>query len=298
MTLEEIVTQSRYRLNNFTTPYYWGDSELVFYANEAVNIICRDGFILEDSSTASVCQIPLVANQLDYSLSALVLYVRSAQIITEEVLTLDVAPSTAWAEDATITGATSNKTCVIVENLTSTTYKVEQRSGTFTLGEILSDGTHAADQGAAYPTFAGYTYSQPLTKTTAYEMNQYYAGWRSATAGEPTKYLLDYTHGYLTVYPKPDVPYILSLSVYRYPATAFTSTAMSSQTPEIPSQYHSNIIDGICWQAWQKAGDITYDQQRSDQAFRKFRQAIANMKRDNVFFHGNAYTSGLKGGFI
>jgi uncharacterized phiE125 gp8 family phage protein len=71
-----------------------------------------------------------------------------------ETMTLDVAPGGAgWAAGDTITGATSTKTCKIVEKLTALTYTVWNRSGAFTLGEILSNGTATADQGAAYPTF-------------------------------------------------------------------------------------------------------------------------------------------------
>ena len=71
----------------------------------------------------------------------------------EEIMTLDVAPSTAWAVGNTIMGATSGKTCVITQVLTTTTFVVKDRSGTFTLGEVLSNGTYTADQGAANPTF-------------------------------------------------------------------------------------------------------------------------------------------------
>ena len=85
-----------------------------------------------------------------------------------EVLTLDVAPATAWAVGATITGASSGKTCVIVAALTSLTYQIRARSGAFTLGEILSDGTYTADQGAAHPTVAtmGYTGSMTWSQPT------------------------------------------------------------------------------------------------------------------------------------
>lgn len=72
-----------------------------------------------------------------------------------ELLTLDVAPSTSWSAGATITGATSTETCTVISCVTSKTYIVENRSGTFTLGEVLSDGTYAADQGTSYPTFTG-----------------------------------------------------------------------------------------------------------------------------------------------
>lgn len=71
-----------------------------------------------------------------------------------ELMTLDVAPGGAgWAVGDTITGATSTKTCKIVEVLTTKTYTIKDRTGNFTLGEILSNGTAAADQGVANPTF-------------------------------------------------------------------------------------------------------------------------------------------------
>jgi hypothetical protein len=72
-----------------------------------------------------------------------------------ELMTLDVAPGGAgWSAGNTITGNSSGKTCVIVAVLTTLTYIVKDRSGAYTLGEILTNGTATADQGAAHPTFA------------------------------------------------------------------------------------------------------------------------------------------------
>ncbi len=72
-----------------------------------------------------------------------------------ELMTLDVAPGgDGWAAGDTITGQSSAQTCVVVQVLTTKTYLVRDRSGDFTPGEILSNGTVTADQGAAYPTFA------------------------------------------------------------------------------------------------------------------------------------------------
>jgi hypothetical protein len=72
-----------------------------------------------------------------------------------ELMTLDVAPAGAgWAAGDTITGATSAKTCEIAEKVTALTYYVKNRTGAFTLGEELSNGTISAKQGAAHPTFA------------------------------------------------------------------------------------------------------------------------------------------------
>jgi hypothetical protein len=80
--------------------------------------------------------------------------------IDYELLTLDVAPGTAWVAGDTLTGQTSTKTCVIVTVLTSLTYTVKSRTGAFTLGEVITNGTYTADQGAAKPTFA---YADPIT---------------------------------------------------------------------------------------------------------------------------------------
>ena len=76
-----------------------------------------------------------------------------------ELMTLDVAPGGAgWAVGDTITGGTSFQTCVVVQVLTTKTYYVRNRSGAYTLGEILSNGTATADQGAANPTFSSSGY--------------------------------------------------------------------------------------------------------------------------------------------
>jgi len=104
-----------------------------------------------------------------------------------ELLTLDVAPSGAgWAIGDTITGATSLKTCVVLERITTLTYHVKNRSGAFTLGEILSNGTATADQGAANPTFAAVDTmrEQWLRKATEYMISAYRNRWQGVRLDE------------------------------------------------------------------------------------------------------------------
>lgn len=77
-----------------------------------------------------------------------------------EVLNLDVAPATAWASGDIITGQSSAKTCVCIAQLTSLTYQVRERSGAFTLGEVIGvtgEADKLADQGAAHPTITAAT---------------------------------------------------------------------------------------------------------------------------------------------
>jgi len=111
-----------------------------------------------------------------------------------ELLTLDVAPSGAgWAIGDTITGATSLKTCTVVERITTLTYHVKNRSGAFTLGEILSNGTATADQGVANPTFAAVDTmrEQWLRKATEYMVGAYRYRWQGGRV-YPTVQALDW----------------------------------------------------------------------------------------------------------
>jgi len=93
---------------------------------------------IQDNSTLNSC-IQIASYPIDY-----------------ELMTLDVAPATAWAVGDIITGQISSKTCVVVTVLTTKTFVVKSRSGSFTLGEIVGVTGVAgklADQGVAYPTF-------------------------------------------------------------------------------------------------------------------------------------------------
>jgi hypothetical protein len=134
-----------------------------------------------------------------------------------------------------------------------------------------------------------------LTKKTKLEMDQEYPGWRSATAVEPTRYILDYRHGYITLYAPPDTSYTLNLSVFRYPEQ---DMALDTDEPEIPEQWHHAIIDGICYQAYLKWGDKTYDLQKSNAHLQLFRKAISDMKVTDAMYKANNETAIPHKGFI
>lgn len=74
--------------------------------------------------------------------------------IDYELLTLDVAPGGAgFIVGDTLTGVTSTQHCHVVTVLTTKTYIIKGKSGAFTLGEVIGNGTVTADQGPAFPTF-------------------------------------------------------------------------------------------------------------------------------------------------
>jgi len=72
-------------------------------------------------------------------------------VAADETLTLDAAPTGAWAVGDKISGATSLNTCRIVRVRSTTVYDITGRTGPFTDGEVLSNGTETRDCGAGYP---------------------------------------------------------------------------------------------------------------------------------------------------
>lgn len=193
--------------------------------------------LLDDTSKDT--QILQYLNMIQWQLHNMGYFWRDLQtyttVTTTELMTLNVAPSTAWAVGDTITGATSTKTCVIVEVLSTTTFNVKNRSGTFTLGEVLSNGTYTADQGTAYPTFTAnahltvpsnisilydirQTESSPYTKLTYLtpsNFNKLIPQPTDYATGSPTHYT--WWGGRFWWYPIPDDSYDLTLYYYKKP---------------------------------------------------------------------------------
>jgi hypothetical protein len=109
--------------------------DLIHIVNMSIRTIAKRLYVLESS---------LVVDQMSVNIFA--------EVKSYELLTLDVAPGVAWAAGDTVTGVTSDATCEIVEVKSTKTFIVKNRSGAFTLGEVLTNGTSTADQGGANPT--------------------------------------------------------------------------------------------------------------------------------------------------
>jgi len=58
VTLADLVDEVRRRLDdNDPQAYSWSPEDLIDYTNEIIDIFCENAYIIEDSSTAAVCQI-------------------------------------------------------------------------------------------------------------------------------------------------------------------------------------------------------------------------------------------------
>lgn len=133
-----------------------------------------------------------------------------------------------------------------------------------------------------------------LTKRDKHYMDKSYPGWRTSTQGEPTVYLLDYQKGYITLYSPPDDDYTLDLTVVRYP---LDDMAQDTDEPEIPVEFHHALVDGICYQAYLKWGDRTYDAAKSKVHLDLFSNAIAEAKVQGVIHQAADETYSPHGAF-
>jgi len=252
INLQEIIDLTRLRLGNYEPPYYWTDRELVHYCNETINRIAMETGILEDSTTTNVTEIYTEVGTASYQIPSNVDFIRSVHFIQKETLVLDVAPSVAWSVEDTITGETSGATSIICDVLSDKLYVIEQRNGSYSNMETLTNGTYEAIQGNGYPqvtTTLGYS----LKKTSVLDTMV------SSQNGSPTKYMLDYTSGFLTLTPPPEKKGVLKMSVIRRPITVLYPEQMSSQEIEMPDTCKDVIINGMCAMAYLKNGENTYN---------------------------------------
>jgi hypothetical protein len=157
---------------------------------------------------------------------------------TTELMTLTTAPTTRWAVGDTITGQTSTETCIIVDILSTLTYNVKDRSGDFTLGETLTNGTTTAAQHATIetaPSFVSNSYvfapssmaklyslvqdtDSPYTKLAYLPPRKFQEIIPQPTMlseGKPTYYT--WFGGKIWFYPIPDSTYDLKVYMYKKP---------------------------------------------------------------------------------
>lgn len=83
MTAQEILTMTRYQLDDEQAHYKWSDAELVVYLNMALHEVCRRCYLLRDSTTTTICRLTLATNTFDYALSPLVTHIANARIVGE-----------------------------------------------------------------------------------------------------------------------------------------------------------------------------------------------------------------------
>lgn len=79
-TLSMLLTRWRNYLDDTVQPYAWSNVELVDYANNVVDVLCRESWANFDTQTAQCCSYTLSADTQEYSLDPSVLRVTRARL--------------------------------------------------------------------------------------------------------------------------------------------------------------------------------------------------------------------------
>lgn len=85
MTVQALLTLTRYQLGDTTKPYKWSDAELIEYLNMSLDELCRRARLIRDVSTATYCKITLATSTASYALSSRVVSVIQAKHEDESV---------------------------------------------------------------------------------------------------------------------------------------------------------------------------------------------------------------------
>ena len=78
MNSTELLETFREEMNDVVTPYLWSDALIYRYIDDAQKMFCRLTEGIEDSSTAEICRLAVVADTDWYALDKRVLKVRKA----------------------------------------------------------------------------------------------------------------------------------------------------------------------------------------------------------------------------
>lgn len=79
MTLGDLITAVRGRVDDIAAPPLCSDDLFILYANDAENEACRRARLLLDSTTTAVCSIAIVANTVSYTRHPSIVFIRRAK---------------------------------------------------------------------------------------------------------------------------------------------------------------------------------------------------------------------------
>ncbi len=306
MNVAEIINLERESiLDDVKKPYLWGDAELIFDLNEALNELCREVWLITDQSTASLTQIKLLSNVGLYALDDRVVNVKSARL----------ASGNQWGKPLTrTTESWLDQNYSNWRNRTGTpeAYAPDAASGYLSIyrkfdnvGEVI---------GAADISFAEAT--KIISKVGATFTAHYAAGDSIVITGTASndgtftvslvtdtqitvnEALVDEANTSAILRKVRDT---LLMIVNRIPLTPFTVSdigATPAISPEIKSVYHGGLLHGIAKRAYLKQDTETYDPQKAERHRLLFEQFKARAKTDLIRLTAIADTMAPRKGCI
>lgn len=198
MNIGELIDSFNLLAHQLAEPRLWDETEIVRFANLAVKDAAERGLLIEDDTTAAICDIALVPAISTYALDPRILRISRARTVTRKQLMFQTSR----------------------EQLDRSMYSDFRIYGGF--GPNLAE-----DFGRQ---------------------------WDTAT-GSPRAWLE--TGGSIRVVPIPTVADTLHLSVYRLPLSDMVVD--SNDQPEIRSERHYDLLDGMLARAYGKHDSEAYD---------------------------------------
>lgn len=80
MLVTALIAEFRRVMGDEAAPYFWSDDEIVRYIAEAVDEACERARLIEDKTTAEVCQIDIEAGTADYAMHPSVIAIKRAKL--------------------------------------------------------------------------------------------------------------------------------------------------------------------------------------------------------------------------
>jgi len=273
MTLNDLLTEASIRLDDVNPPYRWADSTLVLYINEAEREACRRADLIIDKTTDTYCRVPLIAGHPRYTTNAKVLRVLAVNYGARKRGTLAWTATTRTLSDAESEFVTSGFEADDVIYVSGFTNGVN--NGQFSISSVAAGAIVVNEDTMLNETATDAVVEvqkKELVKMTAFTLDNEYPGWNSQI-GEPYAYFQE-ENNELVLVPIPEYANTAYLTVVRLPATDMTLALKDTVSPEIPAQYHLDLLDWVCYLAFLKDDADSQDIQKAkvyeDSFTRKF----------------------------
>lgn len=79
-TLADLVARWRLFLDDSVETYLWSNAELTAYANAIIDELCLEIPLIEDSTTAAICQVAVTTPTATYSIDPRIVFVQRAKL--------------------------------------------------------------------------------------------------------------------------------------------------------------------------------------------------------------------------
>jgi hypothetical protein len=267
------VQGARDKLDDLIVPLDWSDPELLGYFNTAYNEWVRETHCLRDDATSAICQIPILANTLNYPMDSRILQIHNGWLlIASDMPHLDVKTEI-WLDRncynwRTISGLSRYLlpdypagTIKIVRfpsptlgyysgsvTFTAATSTIAIGTDTYSMMSNLVQGAQVVVTGAVLNNGAN---NQTFTVATV-----------GTTSFTVTGTLVNETASAVAISKIVDT---LCISVDRLPLVSITTANWQNQALEIRSDYQPYLIDGILREAYQKQDSQCLDVNKANE---------------------------------